>query len=804
MFKNYLKIAWRNLFKNKGYSLINISGLAVGVCCFILIALYVKNEFSYDRFHSNADRIYRVWQDENYGPKEEFVNTTTPVSMMNVLKSNYPEIEEGSRVYRFNALVKKSESEFNEEIRAVDPSFFQVFDFELLEGNISTPFSSTNSIILSESSAIKYFGKENPIGKSLSVEFDEEIKFFEVSAVAANPPQESSIQFEMLVSLENEASFFSERARESWFNVVVESYLLLKPNQSAVQLEDKFPAIIKQYLGDNYEEGTFFLHLQPITEIHLDPSLPVGLEPISNPKYAYVMGTIGFLILLLACINFVTLAVGRSFSRATEVGVRKALGAFRKQIVHQFWGEALLITVMSVSVGIILALLFQDTFNSLTGKLLSIDFDLSFWLITLGLVVFIALIAGIYPSIVLSKYNPIEVLRSRVTKGASMGLFGKSLVVTQFVASIVMLIGTLMIGRQIDFLVSKDLGYQRDAIVVVPTNMSGDEADTFAELYVAELKKQPMVSDASWSMLSFAQNGWINAGFTDEKNTYREFAVNSVAPGFLKTHNIQIIEGRDFLLGNASDAQNGVLVNETFVKQFGLQNPIGKSYDKFDITILGVMKDFNFESLSNNIEPLLLTINLDPIFKHVENAGLQHTTQPRVSVRLKAENMIASVAMLESIWKKTNAGQEFEYTFLDEALSAQYQNELRSKSVVNIASILSIFIACIGLFGLATLTVARRKAEIGIRKVMGANISDIVRMISKDFVKLVFIATLFAFPIAWWVMDQWLQGFAYSVGISWWIFVLVGIIVVGIALVTVSFQSIKASMTNPVKSLRTE
>ncbi len=784
--------------------MINISGLAVGVSCFILIALYVKNEFSYDRFHSNADSIYRVWQYENYGPKEDFLNTTTPVSMMNVLKSNYPEIEAGSRVFRFNALVKRNESEFNETVRAVDPSFFQLFDFELQKGNTSTPFSSTNEIILSESSAKKYFGEEDPIGKTLSLEFNEEIKFFEVSAIVSNPPQESSIQFEMLVSLENEALFFSERARESWFNVAVESYLLLKPNQSPAQLEAKFPAIIKQYLGDNYEEDTFFLHLQPITEIHLDPSLPSGLEPVSNPRYAYVMGTIGFLILLLACINFVTLAVGRSFSRATEVGVRKALGAFRKQIVYQFWGEALLTTLMSVLFGILLAVLFQDTFNSLTGKQLYINFDGGFWVITVGLIAFIALIAGIYPSIVLSKYNPIQVLRSTSVKGASMGLFGRSLIVTQFVASIIMLIGTLVIGRQIDFLVNKDLGYQTDAIVVVPTNMSGDEANTFSELYVAEVKKQPEVAAASWSTLSFAENGWINAGFTDGKNSYREFAVNIVDPGFLETHDIQIIEGRDFLLGSASDAQNGVLVNETFVKRFGLQNPIGKPYDKFDIKIIGVMKDFNFESLNKGVEPLLLTINPDPIFEHSENLELQHTTQPRISVRLKAQNTTAGIAMLKNLWEKTNPAQEFEYSFLDEALSAQYQNELRSKSIVNIASILSLFIACMGLFGLATLTVARRTSEIGIRKVMGADVLDIVGMISKDFVKLVLIAILFAFPIAWWAMHEWLQGFAYHVGVSWWIFVLAGSIVVVITLITVSFQSIRASMANPVKSLRTE
>lgn len=804
MLKNYLKIAWRNLLKNKVYSAINIAGLAVGVCCFLLISLYVISEFSYDRFHSKSDRIYRVWQHENYGPKEDFVNTTTPVSMVDVLKTNYAEIEDGSRVHRFNALVKRNGSEFSEAIRAVDPGFFQIFDFPLLTGNSTAPFSSANSIVLSESSAKKYFGTEDPVGKSVSLEFNNEVRFFEVSAVAANPPQESSIQFDMLVSLENESLFFSEQAQRSWFNVVVESYVLLKPDQSPIELERKFPSVIAQYLGDNFEENTFFLHLQPITEIHLDTSLPFGLEPISNPKYAYVMATIGFLILFLACINFVTLAVGRSFSRATEVGVRKALGAFRKQIVHQFWGEALLVTLLSVLFGILLALVSKDTFSLLTGKLLPIHFDLRFWLITGSLVAFIALIAGIYPSIVLSKYNSIEVLRSKTVKGASMGLFGKSLVVMQFAASIVMLVGTLVIGQQIDFLISKDLGYQKDAIIVVPTNMSGAEADAFAERYVGELKRQPEVAAASTSMLSFAENGWVNAGFTDATNTYQEFAVNLIAPGFLETHNIEIVEGRDFLAGNASDAHNGILVNETFVERFGLQNAVGKTFDKFDVKIVGVMKDFNFESLNNGIEPLVLAINRDPIFEHTENVSLEHTTQPRVTVRLKGENTAEGLAVLKNVWEKTNPSQEFEYSFLSEALAFQYQNELRSKSIVNIASILSIFIACMGLFGLATLTVARRTAEIGIRKVMGASVSDIVAMISTDFLKLVLIATVAAFPIAWWALRGWLQEFAYSVPMSWWVFVLSGGIVMGITLLTVSFQSIKAAIVNPVKSLRTE
>ncbi|WP_282079724.1 ABC transporter permease [Aquimarina algiphila] len=804
MFKNYVKIAWRNLVKNKGYTIINIAGLSVGVCCFILIALFVENEFSYDHFHSKADRIYRVWQYENYGPKEDFVNTTTPVSMVEVLKTNFPEIEEGSRVFRFNSLVKGNNNEFNESIRAVDPSFFQLFDFNILKGNTANPFATANTMVLSESSAKKYFGDENPIGKSLALEFNEEIKFFEISAVVANPPEESSIQFEILVSLENEALFFSERARESWFNVSVESYLLLQEGQSVTQLEAKFPTVIKQYLGDNYKENTFFLNLQPLTEIHLDTSLPPGFEPISNPKYSYVMGCIAFLVLLLACINFVTLAIGRSFSRATEVGVRKVLGAFRKQIIRQFWGEALLVTLIAVLVGIFLSFILLNTFNDLTNKQLNLSFNISFLGIASGLVLFIALIAGIYPSIVLSKFNPMEVLRRKMGKGTSMGLFGKSLVVVQFVTSIVMLIGTLVIGRQIDYLVNKDLGYQKDTIVVVPTNMSGEQADTFGDLYIAELRKQPIVIEASRSIFSFIENGWAELGFTDSKNSYREFNFNAVDHDFLKTYNIQIKEGRDFQEGNASDAQNGVLVNETFVKALGLQNPVGNSYDKFKIKILGVMKDFNFKSLNHSIEPLMLTINPSPVLETIENASSKYNSQPRISVRLNTQNMTTGIAVLKDTWEKINPSQEFEYSFLDEALSTQYKNEMRSKSIVNIASLLAIFIACMGLFGLATLTVARRTSEIGIRKVMGASVINIVGMVSKDFIKLVLIAILLAFPLAWWAMNEWLQGFAYSTGISWWIFVLVGITVVGITLVTVSFQSIKASLTNPVKSLRTE
>ncbi len=784
--------------------MINIGGLSVGVCCFLLLTMFAKSEFSYDRFHAKADRIYRVWQDENYGPKENFVNTVTPVSMVPVLQGNYPEIEAGTRVYAFNGLIKRDGNEFNESIRAVDPSFFEIFDFELLAGNPESPFMDVNSIILSETAAEKYFGRENPLGKILELQMDEESVLFVVSGLMADPPEESSIQFDLLVSLEDEARFFGEQARRSWFNVSVESYLLLGPKQTAADLEAKLPTVVEQYLGDDFQEGTFLLHLQPLTEIHLNNALPAGIEPISNPVYSYVLATIGLMILLLACINFVTLAVGRSFTRATEVGVRKALGAFRSQIRYQFWGEAILITFISVVLGVLLSFLLMDTFNGLTGKSLVISIDFDFLLATLAMIVFISLVAGIYPSFVLSNFSPIEVLVRKKVKGASMGLFGRALIVAQFVTAMVMIISTLVIGRQIDFLVSKDLGYQKDAIVVVPTHQSGEAADQMAKLYIDALKKRPQVAEAAVSIFSFNESSWFDVGFTDAKNTYKEFAFNGVDAHFLKTHNIEIVAGRDFEEGNVSDAQNGVLVNETFVREFGLDNPIGTSFDKFGVTVLGVVKDFNFQSLNYPISPLLLSMNPDPIFRNAENIGAQYFSQPRISVRLTGTDLPSNIGLLKSTWEQINPSQEFEYTFLDVALATQYQNEQRSKTIVNIASILSIFIACMGLFGLATLSVARRTAEIGIRKVMGATMPNIVGMIVNDFVKLVVIASLVAFPLAWWAMKLWLQDFAYSVGLPWWVFVVSAIGVIAITLITVGFQSVRASLANPVNSLRTE
>ena len=801
MYKNYLKIAWRNLLKNPGYSGINILGLAVGISCFLLISMFVKNEFSYDRFHTKSGRIYRVWQHENYGPKEDFVNTTTPVSMARVLKEQVPEIEAATRVYRFNTMIRKTGEEFSEAVHAVDPGFFEIFDFGKAAGRDTALFHDPRAMILTASAAVKYFGTTEATGKTLEMDFNGEFQTFTIAAVLPDPPEESSIRFDVLVSLTNDSRFFGEQARRSWYNVVVESYVLLAPGQDYQQVETKFPAIVRQYLGSDYEEGTFMLHLQPLEEIHLDPSLPQGLEPVSDPMYSYIMGSISLLVLLLACINYVTLAVGRSFSRALEVGVRKAMGAFRQQIVFQFWGESVIITIFAVCLGIGLSLIFLKPFNDLTGKSLTFSFDMFFWVSCLGLMAFVGLVSGMYPSLVLSRFNPVEVLRRKHNNPSAIGSLGRVLVIAQFVVALVMVSSTLIIGRQLQYLTHKDLGYQKDALIVIPTHRPGEEGQAIAKRFMGSLESRPEVAAACFSTFSFMENSWYDLGIVTSTDTYREFAFNTVGSNFLQTHGIRLKSGRDFEPG---EKQPGALVNETFVREFGLEDPVGKPFDRLGITIIGVVEDFHFQPLVQSIRPLMLAMDPDQVLPQVANIESRFVSQPRITVRLRDTDPVKAVSLLSDIWERMYPSQEFDYTFLDASLAAQYQNEERTKTVVNIAAFLSLFIACLGLLGLATLQVARRTSEIGIRKVLGANVWNILTLITIDFMRLVFIGAILAFPIAWFAMRQWLQDYAYHISIGLDPFLWTLLLVLGVTFLTTGYQSLRAALMNPVKSLRTE
>jgi len=803
MIKNYFKIAWRNLIKNKVYSSINMLGLAIGVSCCVLIMLFVRSEFSYDKFHSKADRIYRVWQQEK-SEGQEFINTVTPLSAAPVIQSSYPEVEATCRVFATNPIIKVDDRSFTDVVRMVDSTFFNVFDFELLEGDKAMPFPTTNSVVLTQETAKKYFGNANAIGKNIEMQLDNEKVLFTVSGIAERAPETSSIQYNLLISYGNAKYLFGKGAFTSWFNVNTESYLLLKKDVTAAGLEKKFTTMIKQYLGEDYKEGSFFFHLQPIADIHLNNVLPAGNEPVSNAKYSYILGTVGILILLVACINFIILSVGRSASRAMEVGVRKVMGAERQQLIRQFWGEALLLTFIAVLIGVLVAFILLKPFNQIVERTLSFPLDGGLLLFCIALIGLIALIAGMYPAIVLSGFKPVEVLKGKL-KIKGNNWMRQTLIVGQFVASIIMIICTIGVGRQMNYLKNKDLGYQKEQVVVVPTNKPRKEGLAMAELYRTALLKQPQVAEAAVSIYSFAETPWVQLGFKDDKNVYKDCQYNSVDPYFIKTMGLQMLQGRGFSADNTADVSSAAIVNEAFVKEFGLTDPVGKKLPgPFDQQIIGVAKDFNYMSLHTPVRPLLITIKADSIIKKTSDISFVEPPQPRISIRLKSGNVSANINMLRQVWKSVAPGQDFEFKFLDESVAALYKTEQRTSTIVKIASGLSIFIACMGLFGLATLTVARRTKEIGIRKVLGAGVGTIVGLLSKDFAILVIIAAIIAFPLAWWFMNDWLKDFAYHTNISWWVFIAAGIFALLIALVTVSFQAIKAAIANPVKSLRTE
>jgi len=562
--------------------------------------------------------------------------------------------------------------------------------------------------------------------------------------------------------------------------------------------------MLKQQLGDDYGSEQFDMHLQPITTIHLDSSLPSGIQPVSNPKYSYILATIGILILLVACINFITLSVGRSTTRAVEVGVRKALGAERKQLIRQFWGEALLVTFVSVVIGLVVAIALLKPFNQVVNRHLIFHLDPLFILYFIALIVVIALIAGIYPAIILSGFNPIEVLKGKLRTKDSAGLFRKGLIVGQFVASIVMIICTIVIGKQMNYLQHKDLGYKKDQVIIIPTNKKRVEAYPLSHLYKIELSKYPEVLGTSASIYSFSETPWVNLGYSDDKKGYHSFQYNEVDASFIETMQIPILQGRSFQTQNPADTNNSIIVNETLLKEYGIKDPIGKRFGKYSQLIVGVTKDFNYESLHTKIEPLVLSLKLDTIARQSNDISFANSPQPRISVRMKAGNVQDNINILKKAWQAVAPNQDFEYHFLDESLGAAYEQEQKSATVVKIASGLSIFIACMGLFGLATLTVTRRTKEIGIRKVLGANATQLVKLLSKDFLLLIVIAALVAFPVAWWAMNKWLSDFAYRTSISWWVFAIAAIVSIVIAFVTISTQAVKAAMMNPVKSLRTE
>jgi putative ABC transport system permease protein len=807
MLKNYIKIALRNFSRHKVYTAINLSGLTLAVTCCLLLGMYVRQEWSFDRFHQKADRLYRPWvQEKNNG--HVITNTVTPLVLGPTLKETYPNIEAMSRVTVSPQSLKKGGELLSERVHWVDQDFFRMFDFPILHSNGQEPLKAPNSVVLTESIARKYFGAENPVGKSLFMQVEDELKPFTVSAVVMDPPAESSIRFGIILPIENMLTRVSDRAQRSWYNVNPETYVLLREGTSPDALSALFPIMLKTALGDDYHDGNYAVTLQPIRDIHLNNELPAGIEPVSNPAYSYILFGVALFILLIACINFMTLSLGRSVGRAQEVGVRKAMGALRGQLMGQFWSEAILMTVFAVVLGMLLAVAVTPAFNQLANQELVFGFD---WITALGLVALvgiIGLVAGSYPALVLSGYRPVEVLKGKISIKGDAGWFRRTLVVVQFGLSVFLIAGTIVLNQQLSFLQNTSLGFQHEQTVIIPVEVGGPQARQVVERYRQALISQKEVQSVTSSAFPFAEIGssWGNIGFTDTKRLYREFQFNVVDPDFIPAYGIKLAQGRNFDPANSADKFGGMIVNEAFVKYFDMKDPLNERLPgRFhDHQIIGVTEDFHYASLHSKVQPLVLVMQPDSLMRYSENIGFPSSPSPDITVRLAPGTLSSHVAQLEDAWKEVADGEPFDFTFLDDNLQRQYEAEQRLSRIVTVASVVSIFIACMGLFGLAILAVSRRTKEIGIRKVLGASVGSVTALLSRDFLVLVLVAILIASPLAWYALDSWLQDFAYRISLQWWVFLLAGTVAVVVAFATVSYHTIRAAMTNPVKSLRSE
>lgn len=826
MIKNYFKIAFRNLFKHKVYSFINIFGLAVGIACCLLIGLYVQNEWSFDSFHSKSDRLYRAWSHEDYGNDEIYFNSNTPIILASTLENNIPEVEATTRFSNITSLVKRPDQDesTSETISVVDPSFFEMFDFPLILGNPDVVFENPGSIVLTEETANQYFGNQNPLQQVLSLQIGDEFEDFLVTGVVENPPVNSSIQFDFLIPFSNSPKIFSEGAHTSWFSVSPETYVLLDENTRSEALESKLASMMVTVLGERYGDEfnpgdlVYTVGLQPITDIHLNTEIPVGIAPVSDPTYSYILGAIAILILLIACVNFMTLSLSRSTSRAKEVGIRKTIGAERKHLMYQFWGEAFLMTAIALGIGVFIAELLLPQFNVLSGTELQLFLSVNLLIVLLGTALFISLISGIYPALILSGFKPVQIFKGQLKVAGDKNFFRQSMVVFQFTLSIALIAGTLIIGNQLDYMRSKDLGYQKEQVVVLNTDMNAgpgnplstvlEEATQLTNRLESELSGSSEVSRISMSSFTPVQTrGWIGADFRESNDRKREFNFNIVDHNFVETYGIQIVNGRDFSEENPSDQRRAILVNQALVDDYGWENPIGMQLpgpNFEDHEIVGVVENFNYESLHTTIEPLVLTINPGLIFSGIDNINFSASPTPRISIQFSSQDLPELMNQIEESWASVAGGAPFNYTFVDQAVDSQYRQEQRLSQIVLFGSVLAIVIACLGLFGLASLMIVRRTKEIGVRKVLGASSSNIVLLVNKEFTKLVGIAFLIAVPIVWSIMSRWLQNFAYRIDIGFGILLLAGISALIIAWLTVSYQSIKATLVNPVDSLRSE
>ncbi|WP_028523030.1 ABC transporter permease [Runella limosa] len=785
MIRNYFTIAFRNLLKNKVYSFINIMGLALGMACSLMIMLWVQDEINMDGFHANGARLYRVMENQYYSGKIETYASTPGILAENITK-DIPEIEMASQfLWEEQPLFTVGNTFDKEKGRYVQGDFLRLFSFPLEKGDAKTALKRPDGVVISKKLAQKYFPNQDPIGKIIKVDNKDAVM---VTGVLKELPKNNSIQFDFLMSYDRWQK--TNAWSKEWGNNGPRCYVLLAKNASLAKVNAK----IKGYIKTKNKDSNVELFLQSFPESYLYSKWDSGKQDGGRIEYVRIFSIVAIVILLIACINFMNLATARSVKRAKEVGVRKVIGAVKGVLVGQFMGEAILITSLSLLISIVLVFLLLPTFNLLTEKELTLNFtDPRILATLLGLTVFTGLVAGSYPALFMSSLNPVVVLKGSLKFKPSATYFRKGLVVFQFALSIMLIVGMVIVHEQLDYLQTKNSGYDRENLVYMP--LEGDLQTNFSS-FKQELQRQPGIKHVTLSQANPLEVGSSTQGVTwPGKDTTQLllFAQNAISYDYIQTMGIRLVGGRDFGEQYGMDTTN-YIINEASAKKMGYKDPVGKEMTMWGRkgTIVGLMKDFHYNSLHSTIEPLIL--RLQP---KTENWGV-------VIVRAEAGKTKDALANLEKTFKKFNPSFPFKYSFTDQEYAKQYKSEQVVNQLSNFFAFLAIFISCLGLFGLAAFTAEQRTKEIGVRKVLGASVTNLVGMLSAEFIKLVLVATFIAFPIAWYFLKGWLEKYAYRIEIEWWYFALAAIVAVFIALLTVSSQAIRAALMNPVKSLKTD
>lgn len=772
MYKNYLKIALRNFKKHFGYSIIKLSGLAIGMACCVIIFIWIQNELGFDRFHEKSDRLFRLisFMDEGW-------SSTSPWSLSVMLKKDFPEIEKASRFNNRRALVQYREKIFYENLGLADPDFLEMFSFPFIKGNSSTALSAKNSVIVSKTTARKYFGENEAVGKILTVNKTLQLT---ITGVIEDVPSKSSLQFDILAPVQ----LVGEQRLQSWW-LETNAFVLVSKNVSVNGLRAKMAGTTMKY-DKRIKDKIVKNDLQPFTRMHL-----YGLNDIGDILYVYIFFVIAVIVLIIACINFINLTTAKAGNRAGEIGMRKVLGAHRMNIVHQFFGESFMMSFIALLISLGLVVYFLPAFNNLTGRQLSFDLNGSITAVLIGITAVVGILSGSYPALLLSSFKPISVLQKSKASGSKNPLLRRILVIFQFTITIILIISSLVLQRQMNYIGNKDLGFDRDNVIRLSLNQ---EISENYQVFKNRLLQNPDILNVSAANSTPTQVGNINPVYWEGggPDQYKTMNFVTVDYDYFETFKMDIIQGRSFSREFSTDNQN-YIVNQAAVDFAGLENPIGKMFSIWEREgrIIGVVKNFHSKSLHNEIVPIVFALTRD----------WPHTY---VFIRLNPNDVQNTLNSVKEVWSEYAGSFPFNFKFLNDVFEQQYQSDQRTKTLFGYFTFLAIFISCLGLLGLAAFAAEQRTKEIGIRKTLGASVSSLIMLISREFLILLGIANLIAWPLAFYVMKKMMNQYAYQVGITIWIFLFAGFLTLVITSVTVSFQAFRAARTNPVDSLRFE